>query len=125
MSKYMLNDEDAINDVNPFVTHDFSLPGGVGQTGDFADFSKTRKESGIEEPSKSVFCDYALCKGVNDRCPLSKPLHPRRNIDRGFVVKRPLGDLIRVGVANKPRFSITGWLIILIFIFTILYYIKR
>ena len=29
MSKIMLNDEDAINDVNPFVKHDFSLPGSV------------------------------------------------------------------------------------------------
>ncbi len=36
----MLDDEDAINDVNPFVTHDFSLPGSVRQTGDFASFLK-------------------------------------------------------------------------------------
>ena len=45
----MLNDEDAINDVNPFVTHDFSLPGGVRQTGDFEDFSEMRNEPGIPE----------------------------------------------------------------------------
>ena len=36
----MLNDEDAINDVNPFVTHDFSLPGGMRQTGEFENFSE-------------------------------------------------------------------------------------
>jgi hypothetical protein len=29
MSKFMLNDEDAINDVNPHVTQDFSPPGSV------------------------------------------------------------------------------------------------
>ena len=125
MSKYMLDDEDAINDVNPFVSHDFSLPGGVGETGDFADFSATREEPGILQPTKSVFCDYALCKDADETCSLNRPLHPRRNIDQGFVVKRPLDDLIRIGVANKPRFSLTGWLIILIFFFTILYYIRR
>jgi hypothetical protein len=43
MSEYMLNDDDAINDVNPFVTHDFSLPGGVRETGDFADFVEMEK----------------------------------------------------------------------------------
>jgi hypothetical protein len=48
MSKYMLNDEDAINDVNPFVSHDFSLPGGVRQTGNFEDFTEIkRNEPGI------------------------------------------------------------------------------
>ena len=41
MSKIMLNDEDAINDVNPFVKHDFSLPGSVRQTGGFDNFTKT------------------------------------------------------------------------------------
>jgi hypothetical protein len=36
----MLDDEYAIDDVNPFVQHDFSLPGGVRQTGDFMIFRK-------------------------------------------------------------------------------------
>jgi len=121
----MLSDQNAINDVNPFVVHDFSLPGGVGQTGDFADFSQTREEVGIQEAPKSVFCDYALCMDATETCSLTRPLHPRRNIDTGFSVKRPLDELIRVGVANRPRFSMTGWLIILIFFFTILFYIKR
>ena len=40
MSEFMLNDEDAINDVNPFVQRDFSLPGGVRQTGNFEDFQE-------------------------------------------------------------------------------------
>ena len=49
MSEHMLCDEDAINDVNPFVSRDFSLPGGVGQTGDFADFSTTRKKPAFQK----------------------------------------------------------------------------
>lgn len=125
MSQHMLCDEDAINDVNPFVSRDFSLPGGVGQTGDFADFSTTRQEAGIPERKKSVYCDYSLCKEGSERCALNRPLHPRRNIDRGFVQRGSLDRLIRVGVANKPKFSLTGWIIILIVFFTILYYARR
>jgi len=46
MSEFMLNDEDAINDVNPFVQRDFSLPGGVRQTGNFEDFQEVPKNGG-------------------------------------------------------------------------------
>jgi len=125
MSKFMLKDEDAIDDINPFVSREFSLPVGVGQTGDFADFSVTRDEPGIPEPTRSVFCDYSLCKEGADECPLSRPLHPRRNIDTGFVNKDSTNKYVRIGVANKPVFSLTGWIIILIVFFTILYYARR
>jgi len=121
----MLNDEDAINDVNPFVSRDFSLPGGVRQTGDFEDFTELRSEPGIPIKEKSVYCDYGLCTDSTSQCSLSRPLHPRRNIDQGFVKRGSLGGLIRVGVANKPKFSLTGWIIILIVFFTILYYARR
>jgi len=52
MSKHMLNDEDAINDVNPFVTYDFSLPGGVRQTGNFSDFVEVEKTGGLPPATK-------------------------------------------------------------------------
>ena len=42
MSEFMLSDQDTIDDVNPFVSRDFSLPGGVRQTGDFEDFEEVR-----------------------------------------------------------------------------------
>src|SRR6056300_1136231 len=64
MSEYMLNDDDAINDVNPFVTHDFSLPGGVRETGDFADFVEMEKTVQIPVKEKSVFCSTGLCKDL-------------------------------------------------------------
>ena len=70
MSNFMLSDEDSINDVNPFVTRDFSLPGGVRQTGDFADFTGIRSEKGIPEPERSVYCDYGLCKEASSACSL-------------------------------------------------------
>jgi len=121
----MLEDEDAINDVNPFVKHDFSLPGGVRQSGDFSDFSEIREESGIPTTSKSVFCDYALCtKG--DSCSLSKQVHPRRNIDPGFTQdNKSVVRAIKVGVSNNPEMSIIGASILLGTILIIAYYSRR
>ncbi len=122
----MLNDEDAINDVNPFVTHDFSLPGGVRQTGDFEDFSEMRNEPGIPEQERSVYCDYGLCKESTSECSLSRPLHPRRNIDTGFTKNdRTFIQKVVVGVSNNPKFSIIGASILLLAILLIVYYIRR
>jgi len=122
----MLNDEDAINDVNPFVTRDFSLPGGVRQTGDFEDFTEIQSEPGIEEPTRSVYCDYGLCAESTSECSLSRPVHPRRNIDKGFTNNnRTFVQRAVIGVSENPRFSIIGALIIILTILTILYYARR
>ena len=122
----MLSDEEAIDNVNPFVMHDFSLPGGVRQTGSFEDFSEIRSEPGIGEPTRSVYCDYGLCAESTSACSLSRPLHPRRNIDMGYTRNdRSIVDRVRVGVANNPTFSIIGAFIIAFFILSILYYARR
>ena len=126
MSKYMLDDEDAINDVNPFVSHDFSLPGGVRQTGNFEDFTEIKQEPGIPDQTRSVYCDYGLCAESKGGCSLSRPLYPRRNIDTGFTKNdRTFIQNVVVGVANNPKFSIIGASIILLAISLILYYIRR
>ena len=95
MSKYMLCDQDAINDVNPFVSRDFSLPGGVRQLGEFADRSLVKENSGMEvQEDKSLYCDYArtggwrtkdMCEPSKPNCFDTRPLYPQRNIDYGFV----------------------------------------
>jgi len=128
MSEFMLNDEDAINDINPFVSHEFSLPGGVRQTGDFADFSELREEPGFSQPEKSVFCDYALCeKGTT--CSLSREIHPRRNIDPGFTQEKNklvrAVEVVKVGVSNNPELSIIGASILVGTIAIIVYYSRR
>ena len=123
----MLNDEDAINDVNPFVSRDFSLPGGVRQTGDFEDFTELRYEPGIAKKEKSVYCDYGLCAESTSQCSLSRPVHPRRNIDKGFTDndrKFKIPQVV-VGVANNPKMSIVGASICLLAIALILYYARR
>ena len=126
MSQYMLNDEDAINDVNPFVSRDFSLPGGVRQTGDFEDFTELRSEPGIPIKEKSVYCDYGLCAESTSQCSLSRPLHPRRNIDAGFTKNdRKFVHPVIVGVAKDPKMSIIGASILIFTIALILYYARR
>ena len=121
MSVHMLNDEDAINDVNPFVTHDFSLPGGVRQTGGFEDFQEVSPSRGIPAARKSVFCETGLCAQEEKPCLIEKKVHPRRNIDYGFTRQRPLAI---VGVSNK---SIPwGWILVAVLLIVLaLLYIRR
>lgn len=122
----MLTDEELIDNVNPFVMHDFSLPGGVRQTGNFEDFSEIRSEPGIPEPSRSVYCDFGSCEDSKVECSLSRPVHPRRNIDYGFTRQRNrILQKVRVGISNNPKFSMIGMIIITLFILAVLYYATR
>ena len=120
MSKFMLDDEDAINDVNPFVTHNFSLPGGVRQTGDFSEFVEVKRGGGIPADKKSVFCNTGLCVGEKTPCRINKVVRPKRNIDYGFTRQSP-PKAVTVGVSNKsiPYFWIA--LVILLIVLTLLY----
>lgn len=119
MSKFMLNDDDAIDDVNPFVTHDFSLPGGVRQTGDFEDFSEMKLLKTIETDKKSVFCKTGLCKDQIEPLVLNREIHPRRNFSCPETKKK-----VKVGVSNQ-KFPIR-WIIIAILIFIlVLLFLRR
>lgn len=122
----MLTDEEAIDNVNPFVTHDFSLPGSVRKSDGFDDFTEFRREPGIKDADKSVYCDYCLCDHTVGACSLSRPLHPRRNIDTGFVKKRKsVIEQVKVGVSNHPEFSMIGGSIFLASIIVMIYYARR
>ena len=128
MSKFMLSDDDAINDVNPFVTHDFSLPGGVRQTGNFADFIEVKKVSDLGVVEKSVFCSTGLCEDQTEPRVMRKKVRPHRNIDCGFTntntnTKSEQQSVV-VGVSNKriPYF----WIFLVILILTlVLLYVRR
>ena len=123
MSKFMLNDDNVINDVNPFVIYDFSLPGGVRQTGDFADFVEVKKSDGLPVAEKSVFCSTGLCADETKPCLIKKKVRPQRNIDYGFTRDRPRKEII-VGVSNKsiPYFWI---FLVLLFIVLTLLFLRR
>jgi hypothetical protein len=123
----MLTDEEAIDKVNPFVTHDFSLPGSVRQSGGYDDFTEFRKESGIVEPKRSVYCEYGLCAESTSDCSLSRGVHPKRNIDTGFTRQKKTGiiEKVTVGVSNHPEFSLIGGSICVLAIALSVYYARR
>lgn len=125
----MLNDEDAINDINPFVMRDFSLPGGVRQTGKFDDFSELAGEQetfGLEA-DKSVYCDYGLCADSTSECSLSKPIQPQYNIERDymdFVETMASSEEIPLEMEFQQSVLIRGFVISVI-IAIIIYYLRR
>ena len=110
MSEFMLNDEDAINDVNPFVQRDFSLPGGVRQTGNFEDFQEVPKSGGIPPVGKSIFCTVGLCAAEKKPCRINRNVQPRRNIDYGLGC----GEPVEVVVSNKATVAQLAIIFILI-----------
>jgi|TARA_B110000285_G_C15129931_1_gene622875 hypothetical protein len=93
MSKFMLDDKATMDHVNPFVQNNFSLPGTVRNPGDFAKHKPIEKVT-MANDFKSPMCDYGvtvgwgapnMCADVQgERCHLSRPLLPGRNIDRGY-----------------------------------------
>jgi hypothetical protein len=123
----MLTDEEAIDNVNPFVTHDFSLPGSVRQSGGYDDFTEVEKGTGIQEPKRSVYCEYGLCAESTSDCSLSRGVHPKRNIDTGFTRQKKTGiiEKVTVGVSNHPEFSLIGGSICVLAIAMSVYYARR
>tara|TARA_R110002153_G_scaffold235305_1_gene388685 strand:- start:3948 stop:4322 length:375 start_codon:yes stop_codon:yes gene_type:complete len=122
-----LTDEEAIDNVNPFVAHDFSLPGSVRQSGGYDDFTEIRSEPGIQKPKRSVYCEYGLCAESTSDCYLDRPLIPHRNIDTGFTKQKKRGiiEKVKVGVSNHPEFSMIGGGLIITSIIVMIYYTRR
>ena len=128
----MLCDQDTINDVNPFVSRDFSLPGSVRQLGNFADRSLVKEKTGMDmQDTQSPYCDYGLtsgwrtkdmCQPPKANCIDTRPLYPQRNIDYGFT-----RDHMRVKKEVQPRFyyDFRYALILIILIIAILLILKR
>lgn len=94
MSKYMLDDTNLINDINPFVMFDFSLPGERLSPHAFAERSTEIVKDDTPEETESPICGYGItagdktidmCRPVKPNCPLNRGLYPGRNIDTGFT----------------------------------------
>lgn len=118
----MLDDEKAIDDVNPFVTEDFSLPGGVRQTGGFDDFQEVVPDVFPFIGKKSVFCETNACEDEREPCIILKGVHPRRNIDTGFTCKEK--KKVKVGVSKNPRVSYIGLFFIIFMVMLAVIHIR-
>jgi len=102
MSELMLDDKNAMDDINPFIVpNNFFPPGTSKHAVDFRKYEQAIDES--EEEYKSPACDI-LSKGVgrpgysDQKCSLHRPLLPGRNLDTGFTPREKLeinDDLIQ------------------------------
>ena len=102
MSSLMLDDKNTMDDMNPFV--DF-MPGSSRQPHAFGKHTPPVDEP-EEESYKSPACDV-VSKNVgrpgyrSEKCDLSRPLLPGRNIDKGFTNFESRFDIEKVKKAVK------------------------
>lgn len=97
MSKYMLSDENTINDINPFVVSDFSLPGGWSEPQPYIDDTIDSKvyiaSQGIVAGDRTI----DSVASIKPNCPMSRPLEPVRDNDYDMVISRSSS---RVGTSS-------------------------
>lgn len=85
MSKYMLSDENTINEINPFVVSDFSLPGGWSEPQPYIDDTVDSKvyiaSQGIVAGDRTI----DSVTNIKPNCPMSRPIEPVRSYDSDIV----------------------------------------
>ena len=134
MSKFMLNDSNAINDWNPFVVGDFNLPGTWSSPYNYSrtlDLPSKSDKDQIPEPSPicefgvtsalgsflrgGTFCDPPYKKLPNVSCPMSRPLVPEQNYEPGMWTY--LGDMDSgIFPPNADRAVLITFLVVMIII---------
>jgi len=118
----MLDDEYVIDDINPFVQKDFSLPGGIRQTSDFSDFQEVTSSTDLDGQERSVFCETNACKSETEPCMISKDVHPMYNIDTGFTCKEK--KRLKVGISNKSKMSYIGLFLVIFLVMLAVIYVR-
>jgi hypothetical protein len=92
MSKYMLSDQNTMDDMNPFVQRDFSLPGAIGKPDSFKKYVQPREKDVDFMNDNTHICKFGAtsgdkvvetCRPSKVKCRLSRSLLPGRNIDMG------------------------------------------
>ena len=124
MSELMLDDKTTMDDTNPFV--DF-MPGSSRQPHAFGEYTGPVDEP-EEEPYKSPACDV-VSKNVGrpgyreEKCDLSRPLLPGRNIDKGFTDFESLYDnvekvikAVKSGINNNFTMNVINILCLILLI---------
>lgn len=95
MSKFMINDEALINDINPFVEFDFSLPGAWSKPPQYGVLSRQTPDKETDSDPKSPICNFGItagdrtvdmCRRPPEDCPLNRMWEPQRLWDPEFYV---------------------------------------
>jgi hypothetical protein len=95
MSKFMINDEALINDINPFVEFDFSLPGAWSKPPQYGVLSRQTQDKETDSDPTSPICNFGItagdrtvdmCRRPPENCPLNRMWEPQRLWDPEFYV---------------------------------------
>lgn len=122
MSVLMLDDENTINDINPFV---LDPPGSSRKPNDIVNPIIIKEESMFDNIEGSPICDYAvannlsMCEPTEKNCPLNRPLHPKRNIDVGFTNQfKPKKITVKNHV--KPKYT---YILMILFLLSLIIFL--
>ena len=125
MSELMLDDKNTMDDMNPFVNF---MPGSSRQPHTFGEYTEPVDEP--EEPYKSPACD-TVSKNVGrpgyseEKCALSRPLIPGRNIDKGFTERgffhksenvEKIAKAVKAGATNNFIMNLISMLFLILLI---------
>lgn len=108
----MLSDENSMNLVNPFVQHEISLPGAIGQHHQYKQYKAPVETDTLVKPDDMHICDYGItsgdkvidaCRPSKVKCQLSRPLVPGRNIDMGVDETKPESNVVTTVVRNVAK----------------------
>jgi hypothetical protein len=114
-----LTDEESIDKVNPYVQHDFFMPGTSRQLIDFAEHKPPVEEQAQEEYT-SPACDSAVMIagriGRTEPCALSRGLYPGRNIqyDEDPLINGTSGEVVKTETSSMRNNLIGGAILLLL-----------
>ena len=125
MSQLMLDDKNTMNDMNPFVNF---MPGSSRQPHEFSKYTEPVDEP-EEEPYKSPACDvvsknFGRPGYSSEKCDLSRPLLPGRNIDKGFtnfeshINMEKVKKAVKAGTSNNFIMNLISLLCLILLIVT-------
>lgn len=113
MSRYMLSDNNTMNDYNPYVMGEFTPPGATSNP-----YTHSRTDKEHEKPSLfemdevSPACDFGITMGENTisvcrptppNCPMKRTLIPEYSFDYDIIPEKPRMKSSNVFVEH-PRF---------------------
>tara|TARA_R110002073_G_scaffold59781_5_gene150272 strand:- start:2049 stop:2444 length:396 start_codon:yes stop_codon:yes gene_type:complete len=108
MSEYMLDDYNQINDINPFVMKDFSLPGtwsDPNYSSNDTDKEPLEEKAQWDTPYVSPNCSMvalgdktvSFCNPGEPNCPMSRPLVPEQLFEPGMWSYYPKKKSVKKG----------------------------
>jgi len=136
----MLDDYNLINDINPFVVKDFSLPGAWSNPHPYKEPVRPKSEDVPlwDIPYKSPGCSMvalgdktvSFCNTPQEAvsCPMSRPLEPQQNFEPGmwnYYPKRMKKKQREEGVVEGSCGWRVNWVLILLVVLILLWFARR